>query len=45
MFFFLQVIVDNGMIRVSFSNPQGLITGIKYKGIDNVLNPHLRARG
>ncbi|KFK30409.1 hypothetical protein AALP_AA7G257200 [Arabis alpina] len=40
-----EVIVDNGIIRVSFSSPQGLITGIKYKGIDNVLNPHLRARG
>ncbi|KAG7539968.1 Rhamnogalacturonan lyase domain III [Arabidopsis thaliana x Arabidopsis arenosa] len=40
-----EVIVDNGIIRVSFSNPQGLVTGIKYKGIDNVLHPHLRARG
>ncbi|KFK30410.1 hypothetical protein AALP_AA7G257300 [Arabis alpina] len=40
-----EVIVDNGIIRVSFSSPQGLITGIKYKGIDNVLSPHLRARG
>ncbi|XP_010496219.1 PREDICTED: uncharacterized protein LOC104773335 [Camelina sativa] len=40
-----EVIVDNGIIRVSFSSPQGLITGIKYKGIDNVLSPHQRARG
>ncbi|CAF2067283.1 unnamed protein product [Brassica napus] len=40
-----EVIVDNGIIRVSFSSPQGLITSIKYKGIDNVLNPHVRTRG
>ncbi|EOA16170.1 hypothetical protein CARUB_v10004306mg [Capsella rubella] len=40
-----EVIVDNGIIRVSFSSPEGLVTGIKYKGIDNVLSPHLRARG
>ncbi|KAL1190378.1 hypothetical protein V5N11_016759 [Cardamine amara subsp. amara] len=40
-----EVVVDNGIISVSFSSPQGLITGIKYKGIDNVLNPHLRDRG
>ncbi|KAL1194904.1 hypothetical protein V5N11_020028 [Cardamine amara subsp. amara] len=40
-----EVIVDNGIIRVSFSSPQGLITGIQYKEIDNVLNPHHRVRG
>ncbi|CAN8328463.1 unnamed protein product [Cochlearia groenlandica] len=40
-----EVIVDNGIIRVSFSNPDGLITGIKYKGIDNVLHPHVQTRG
>ncbi|XP_010555415.1 PREDICTED: uncharacterized protein LOC104824916 [Tarenaya hassleriana] len=40
-----EVIVDNGIIRVRFSSPQGLITGIIYKGIDKVLNPRLRTRG
>ncbi|CAN7033641.1 unnamed protein product [Brassica rapa subsp. trilocularis] len=40
-----EVIVDNGIVRVTFSNPEGLITGIKYNEIGNVLNPHLRARG
>uniref|UniRef100_M4D2D0 rhamnogalacturonan endolyase n=1 Tax=Brassica campestris TaxID=3711 RepID=M4D2D0_BRACM len=40
-----EVIVDNGIVRVTFSNPKGLITGIKYNEIGNVLNPHLRARG
>ncbi|CAA0316301.1 unnamed protein product [Arabidopsis thaliana] len=39
-----EVIVDNGIISVSFSSPQGLITGIKYKGVNNVLHPHQRAR-
>nr|VDD05865.1 unnamed protein product [Brassica rapa] len=40
-----EVIVDNGIVRVTFSNPEGLITGIKYNEIGNILNPHLRARG
>ncbi|XP_033132989.1 rhamnogalacturonate lyase [Brassica rapa] len=40
-----EVIVDNGIVRVTFSNPKGLITGIKYNEIGNVLNPYLRARG
>ncbi|KAG2319103.1 hypothetical protein Bca4012_054643 [Brassica carinata] len=40
-----EVIVDNGIFRVTFSSPEGLITGIRYKEIDNVLNPYLRARG
>ncbi|CAN8276523.1 unnamed protein product [Cochlearia groenlandica] len=40
-----EVVVDNGIIKVSFSSPEGLITGIKYKGIDNILNPHVGTRG
>ncbi|EOA34562.1 hypothetical protein CARUB_v10022113mg [Capsella rubella] len=40
-----EVIVDNGIIKVRFSSPQGLITGIQYKGVDNVLSPHQRTRG
>ncbi|CAK7352736.1 unnamed protein product [Dovyalis caffra] len=31
------VVIDNGLVRVSLSNPDGDVTGIKYKGIDNVL--------
>ncbi|XP_055959712.1 uncharacterized protein LOC126654761 [Mercurialis annua] len=31
------VVIDNGIIQVTFSNPGGDVIGIKYKGIDNVL--------
>lgn len=29
--------MDNGMVRVSFSNPGGEVVGINYGGIDNLL--------
>lgn len=32
--------MDNGLVRVTLSNPDGMITEIKYKGIDNVLDYH-----
>ncbi|KAL3619596.1 hypothetical protein CASFOL_034508 [Castilleja foliolosa] len=32
-----QVIMDNGIIRVTLSKPDGLVTAIKYNGIDNLL--------
>ncbi|KAK3016424.1 hypothetical protein RJ639_006191 [Escallonia herrerae] len=31
------VVVDNGLIKVTFSSPGGMITGIEYNGIDNIL--------
>ncbi|PPS17697.1 hypothetical protein GOBAR_AA02886 [Gossypium barbadense] len=31
------VVIDNGLIEVTIENPSGHVTGIKYMGMDNVL--------
>lgn len=36
--FVIQVVMDNGLVRVIFSNPGGDVIGIKYNGIDNLLS-------
>lgn len=30
--------MDNGILQVSISTPQGFVIGIQYKGIKNLLN-------
>lgn len=33
----MQVVLDNGILEVTFSYPGGIVTGIRYNDIDNLL--------
>ncbi|XP_019422979.1 PREDICTED: probable rhamnogalacturonate lyase C [Lupinus angustifolius] len=36
--YIFQLIVDNGIVKVTLSIPEGYVIGISYNGIDNILN-------
>ncbi|KAL6012687.1 hypothetical protein ACLOJK_003176 [Asimina triloba] len=31
------VVIDNSIVQITLSNPEGIVTGIQYGGIDNML--------
>lgn len=33
----LQVTIDNGILQLTLSKPDGIVTGIQYNGVENLM--------
>ncbi|KAF1002549.1 hypothetical protein AG4045_001550 [Apium graveolens] len=38
------VVVDNGIVNITFSTPEGMVIAIQYNGVDNILEQNDRER-
>lgn len=36
----MQVVMSNGIVKVTISKPDGFVTGISYQGVNNLLESH-----
>lgn len=41
----MQVIIDNGLLQLTLTNPEGYLTGVRYNGIDNILQKRNKESG
>lgn len=41
MILVMQVIMENGILKLTMSQPDGALTGIQYGGMDNLLDTKL----
>lgn len=41
----MQVIIDNGLLQLTLTNPEGYLAGVSYNGIDNILQKRNKESG
>ena len=37
------MIIDNGILQITIANPEGYLTGIRYAGVENLLETRNKA--